>query len=157
MSDEEKTFDGELLPEKSSSPIPTSGESHLAKIADMEADTAIEYFKNRVKVLENITLLAIGSTRHSDWVKMGKKMYCQISGTSRIMRNLGCVYQIVDLKKTFSTADIVGRCVIFNIGGGKYRLVVRTNFFAHRMWIKYVLPHEKYEKLNLKEDPKCLP
>ena len=63
----------------------------------------------------------------------------------------------VDLKKTFSTADIVGRCLIFNIGGGKYRLVVRTNFFAHRMWIKYVLPHEKYEKLNLKEDPKCRP
>ena len=62
-----------------------------------------------------------------------------------------------DLKKTFGSAEIVDRCVIFNIGGGKYRLIVRVNFVAHRMWIKYVLPHDEYEKLNLKEDSKCLP
>jgi len=62
-----------------------------------------------------------------------------------------------DLKKILGTADIVGKCVIFNIGGGKYRLIVRVNFSAQRMWIKYILPHAKYEKLNLKEDSKCLP
>jgi len=62
-----------------------------------------------------------------------------------------------DLRKIFVTADIVGKCVIFNIGGGKYRLIVRVNYSANRMWIKYILPHAKYEKLNLKEDSKCLP
>ena len=62
-----------------------------------------------------------------------------------------------ELKKIFGSADIVGKCVIFNIGGGKYRLIVRTNFLTHRMWIKYILPHAKYEKLNLKEDSKCRP
>ena len=62
-----------------------------------------------------------------------------------------------ELKKTFGTADMVGRCVVFNISGGKYRLVVRVNFAAHRIWIKYMLPHEEYEKLNLKEDSKCQP
>lgn len=62
-----------------------------------------------------------------------------------------------ELKKTFGTADMVNKCVIFNISGGKYRLIVRTNFIAQRMWIKYILLHKKYEKLNLKEDPKCLP
>ncbi len=62
-----------------------------------------------------------------------------------------------DLKKTFGTADMVNRCVIFNIGGGKYRLVVRVNFAAQRMWIKYVLPHDEYEKLDLEEDSKCQP
>jgi mRNA interferase HigB len=62
-----------------------------------------------------------------------------------------------ELKKTFGTVNIVGRCVIFNIGGGKYRLIVRTNFLARRMWIKYLLTHKKYEKLNLKKDSKCLP
>ena len=61
------------------------------------------------------------------------------------------------LKKTFGTADMVGRCVIFNIGGGKYRLVVRVNFRGNRMWVKYILPHAEYEKLNLKEDSKCQP
>jgi mRNA interferase HigB len=47
--------------------------------------------------------------------------------------------------------------MIFNIGGGKYRLIARINFRAQRMWIKYILTHDDYEKLNLKEDPKCLP
>jgi mRNA interferase HigB len=61
-----------------------------------------------------------------------------------------------DLKKTFGAADMVNRCVIFNIGGGKYRLVARVNFIGQRMWIKYVLPHNQYERLNLKEDSKCL-
>ncbi|CAN2044170.1 mRNA interferase HigB [Candidatus Magnetomoraceae bacterium gMMP-13] len=59
------------------------------------------------------------------------------------------------LKKTFGTADMVGICVIFNIGGGKYRLIARVNFSKGRMWIKYILPHEKYDKLNLKDDSKC--
>ena len=60
-------------------------------------------------------------------------------------------------KQTFGTADIVSKCVVFNIGGGKYRLIVRTNFLGHRMWIKYILSHKEYEKLNLKEDPGCRP
>lgn len=61
----------------------------------------------------------------------------------------------VELKKTFGTADLINNCLVFNIGGGKYRLVVRVNFCAQRMWIKYILSHEEYEKLNLKGDPKC--
>jgi mRNA interferase HigB len=66
-------------------------------------------------------------------------------------------YSFLDLKKTFGNADMVNRCMIFNIGGGKYRLIARINFRAQRMWIKYILTHDDYEKLNLKEDPKCLP
>jgi len=32
-----------------------------------------------------------------------------------------------ELKKTFGTAAMVGRCVIFNIGGGKYRKFSTVN------------------------------
>ena len=60
-------------------------------------------------------------------------------------------------EKDIRTADMVNRCVIFNIGGGKYRLVVSVNFVGRRMWVKYVLPHNEYEKLDLKEDSKCRP
>jgi mRNA interferase HigB len=61
----------------------------------------------------------------------------------------------VELKKTFGTVDLINNCLVFNIGGGKYRLVVRVNFSAQRMWIKYILSHEEYDKLDLKGDPKC--
>jgi len=40
-------------------------------------------------------------------------------------------------------------------GGGKYRLVARVNFAGHRLWIKYILPHKEYDRLNLREDEKC--
>ncbi len=62
-----------------------------------------------------------------------------------------------DLKKVFKTADMVGKGVVFNIRGGKYRVIVRVNVSAHRMRIKDSLPHAKYEKLNLKENSRCLP
>jgi len=62
-----------------------------------------------------------------------------------------------DLKKTFGFADIVHKCIIFNIGGGKYRMIVRFNFSAQRMWIKYIATHDKYARMNIMEDPKCLP
>lgn len=61
----------------------------------------------------------------------------------------------VELKKTFKKADLLGKCLVFNIEGNKYRLVARVNFSAQRMWIKYILSHEEYVKLQLKGDPKC--
>ncbi len=36
-------------------------------------------------------------------------------------------------------------------------MIVRINFSAQRMWIKYIVTHDKYDKMNLLEDPKCLP
>jgi len=89
------------------------------------------------------------STRHPDarepierWWKICRK------------NNFSSYYE---LRQTFGTSDIIGKCIVFNIGGGKYRLITRVNFIAHRMWIKYILPHKEYEKLNLKEDTKCRP
>jgi len=60
-----------------------------------------------------------------------------------------------ELKLTFKAADLVGKCVVFNIRGNKYRLLVRVNFRAGRMWIKDFLPHREYDKLNLKGDARC--
>jgi mRNA interferase HigB len=51
-----------------------------------------------------------------------------------------------DLKLIFDTADMVAKCVIFNIGGGKFRLIVRVNFSAHRMWIKYIRCGARYTR-----------
>jgi len=69
--------------------------------------------------------------------------------------NKNSFFNFVELKKTFGTVDLIDNCLVFNIGGGKYRLVVRVNFSAQRMGIKYILRHEEYEKLDLKGDPRC--
>jgi mRNA interferase HigB len=60
-----------------------------------------------------------------------------------------------ELKRVIGSADMVGKCLIFNIKGNQYRLIVRVNFKGQRMYIKDFLPHAEYDKLDLKKDTKC--
>ena len=51
-----------------------------------------------------------------------------------------------ELKTIFPSADLVGRKTVFNIGGNKYRLVARVNFFYHKVFILHILTHSEYDK-----------
>ena len=72
---------------------------------------------------------------------------------------LGTWYQIVskgdwsgpaDLKRAFANnVDFVGdNRAIFDIGGNKYRLVVRFSYRFKNALIKFVAPHEEYDGIN---------
>lgn len=57
-----------------------------------------------------------------------------------------------DIKSTFSTADLLGRDsnrVIFNIGGNKYRLIVKY-YFGHKqvhLFVCWIGTHAAYTQL----------
>lgn len=51
-----------------------------------------------------------------------------------------------DLRRTFPSADQVGRFVVFNIAGNKYRLVTSMHFNAQRVYIRHVLTHPDYDE-----------
>jgi mRNA interferase HigB len=53
---------------------------------------------------------------------------------------------IEDIRKTFPSADMAGRLVIFNIKGNHYRLIVRMEFRSQRIYIKEFLTHAEYDK-----------
>lgn len=53
---------------------------------------------------------------------------------------------IVDLRKVFPHADIVGRLVVFNIGGNKVRLVAAIHFNRGKIYIRHILTHSDYDK-----------
>jgi mRNA interferase HigB len=53
---------------------------------------------------------------------------------------------LVDVRRDFSHADIVGRRTVFNIKGNKYRLIARVNFRAQRVFILKILTHAEYAK-----------
>jgi mRNA interferase HigB len=56
-----------------------------------------------------------------------------------------------ELKKAFgANVDFIGDSrVIFDIGGNKYRLVVRIVYDPfYRVMIKFVGTHEEYDKIN---------
>ena len=59
---------------------------------------------------------------------------------------------IVDVRKSFSTADAVGTCTVFNIKGNAYRLVVWISYQAQKVFVKHVLTHAEYDKEGWKSD-----
>ena len=56
-----------------------------------------------------------------------------------------------DLRATFPTADKVGDLIVFNIGGNKYRLITSFHFNRGKVFIRYVLPHQEYDKGEWKQ------
>jgi mRNA interferase HigB len=50
-----------------------------------------------------------------------------------------------DVKATYGKASLVGECVVFNIGGNKYRLVCQINYRTHLVFVKKVMTHKEYD------------
>lgn len=57
-----------------------------------------------------------------------------------------------ELRKTFPSADPVGDCVVFNVGGNNYRVIVHLDYELQIMWIRAVLSHAEYSKEKWKAD-----
>lgn len=60
-----------------------------------------------------------------------------------------------DIKRDFASASHVGSCVVFNIGGNKYRLVTRVLFASHKVFILKVMTHSEYDDGKWQEDCGC--
>lgn len=60
---------------------------------------------------------------------------------------------IQNVKKSYSSADAVGRFTVFNIKGNNYRLIVSINYEKQVIYIKYVLTHDEYKTGKWKNDP----
>ena len=60
-----------------------------------------------------------------------------------------------DLKRTFGNASLVGDCVVFNVCGNKYRLVVRVRFQAHKVYFLKLMTHEEYNANTWKAECGC--
>jgi mRNA interferase HigB len=51
-----------------------------------------------------------------------------------------------DVRKTFSSADLVEIWTVFNIKGNNYRLITEINYKFQRIYIRHVLTHADYSK-----------
>lgn len=63
-----------------------------------------------------------------------------------------CNYNsFTELRKTFPKADQVGKFIVFDIGGNKYRLIAYLVYAAKRVYIRHILTHPEYDKGKWKE------
>ena len=57
-----------------------------------------------------------------------------------------------EIKAQYKSASIVGdNKVVFNICGNKYRLIVKINYHAGIVFIKFVGTHKQYDKIKVEE------
>ena len=57
-----------------------------------------------------------------------------------------------EIKAQYGSASILkGNRVVFNIGGNKYRIVVKINFPTQIVFIRFVGTHKEYDKINAEE------
>jgi mRNA interferase HigB len=51
-----------------------------------------------------------------------------------------------DVRSMYPSADAVGEFTVFNIGGNDFRLVTRTVYLHHLVYVVEVLTHAEYDK-----------
>jgi mRNA interferase HigB len=58
---------------------------------------------------------------------------------------------LTDVRKSLSSADVVGRWTVFNIKGNQYRLITEINYRFSRIYIREVLNHSEYDRGGWKQ------
>jgi len=60
-----------------------------------------------------------------------------------------------DVKAMFAGASIVGDCIVFNVGGNKYRLISRIRYATQKVFVLKVLNHGEYDDGKWKGECGC--
>lgn len=50
------------------------------------------------------------------------------------------------LRQIFCSADQVGKCTVFNVGGNKVRVIAAIHYNSHKIYIRHVLTHSEYDQ-----------
>jgi mRNA interferase HigB len=53
---------------------------------------------------------------------------------------------LIDVRRTFPSADAVDEFTVFNIKGNSYRLITEINYLTGRIFLRPVLTHAEYSK-----------
>ncbi|HXG67629.1 MAG TPA: type II toxin-antitoxin system HigB family toxin [Blastocatellia bacterium] len=59
---------------------------------------------------------------------------------------------LAEVRLSFPHADPVGSCMVFNIKGNVYRLIVKIVYRLQRIYVRRVLAHAEYDKGEWKNE-----
>ena len=60
-----------------------------------------------------------------------------------------------DVKADYANASLIGSCIVFNIGGNKYRLATRILYVSQKVFVLKVMTHKEYDDDKWKQDCGC--
>jgi mRNA interferase HigB len=89
------------------------------------------------------------SPGHDDAEGPLRAWYTHVKNKSIAWRSWG------DVKASFASASLVGNCVVFNIGGNKFRLVTRIHYASQKVFVLKVLTHAEYDQNKWLEECGC--
>jgi mRNA interferase HigB len=58
--------------------------------------------------------------------------------------------KFAEVRATYASADVVGKFVVFNVGGNKYRLITQIYYEERTLLIRHVLTHAEYDRAKWK-------
>jgi mRNA interferase HigB len=58
---------------------------------------------------------------------------------------------LTEVRKTFASADAVGKWTVFNIKGNEFRLIAEINYRSRRLYVRHVLTHAEYDREKWKQ------
>lgn len=102
-----------------------------------------------MRIISKSRLRAFWEAGHADAEGRLKAWHTHVSHKSVAWHSWG------DVKQDFGNASIVGNCVVFNIGGNKYRLVVRILYASQKVFILKLMTHSEYDQNKWKEQCGC--
>ena len=73
-----------------------------------------------------------------------------LDGWFRVAKR-ACWRNLEDVRRTFSSADPVGKWTVFNIKGNRYRLIAEINYTFGRIYVRHVLTHAEYDRGGWKQ------
>jgi mRNA interferase HigB len=53
---------------------------------------------------------------------------------------------LMDVRKVYPSADLVGQYTVFNIKGNAYRLIVKIEYRWQIIFVKHLLTHAEYDR-----------
>lgn len=60
-----------------------------------------------------------------------------------------------DVRSTYSSADLVGHCLVFNVSGNRYRLIARVFYRSHKVYVLKIMTHKDYDQTDWFHDCGC--
>jgi len=51
-----------------------------------------------------------------------------------------------DIRTTFNHTDAYGNCLIFDLGGNKYRIIAKPAYRTKLLFIRFVMTHKEYDE-----------